>query len=349
MNASSLPPQSPTRATMQIVAAKAGVSLKSVSRVVNNEPHVSAALRLKVEEAIAALEYVPDIAARSLAGQRHFVIGLLLDNPSPHYSMELLSGAYRACREAGYTLQFDNINALKSSGDVGAAVRSLLLGSRVDGFVLTPPLTDDRSVLEMLESYGKPYVRVAPASDAGRSPAVNMDDRAAAAQIADYLWAHGHRRFGFVSSHPDHAAAMLRRGGFLERLRHYSPDIALSEADGDQTFEGGIRAGYALLSAEPRPTAIFAANDDTAVGVMSAAFQLGLRIPQDVSIIGFDDSWAARSVWPLLTTIRQPIAEMGEVAVKLLIERISAREEAAPRISSLDHAFIERASVGEAP
>jgi LacI family transcriptional regulator len=304
---------------MSEVAAAAGVSMKSVSRVINREPNVTEKLRSKVQAAIDSLGYVPEHAARSLAGGRAFAIGLLLDNPSPHYTMKIQAGAYQACREHGFHLLIENLDATRA--DIAAQAQAILMNTRVDGFILTPPLTESAEVMDVLEARGIPYVRIAPVSFPGRSPSFAMDDAAAATELALHFWALGHRRFAVVNGRAEHGAARTRRAGFLEALTNLGLSDPVLEAYGGFDFQVGIEAGRDLLSASPRPTAIFAANDDSAAGVMSAAAQLGLRVPEDVSVAGFDDSWVAKSVWPYLTTVYQPISEMAHAAANLLIER----------------------------
>ncbi|HWU02503.1 MAG TPA: LacI family DNA-binding transcriptional regulator, partial [Novosphingobium sp.] len=293
-------------ATMTDVADAAGVSIKSVSRVINNEPHVSPRLREKVEAAIAALDYVPDTAARSLAGARSFTISVLFDNPSPNYTMKVISGAYRACMENQYHLRIDSLDSSRGDTPLLAQLDQILRHSRCDGFVLTPPLCDNPMLLEVLETRGVRYSRVAPVFDPGRSRAVLIDDAGAAAAVADMFWEHGHRRIGLINGPLNHGAAGNRRRGFLDRLAQLDPDLIVSQADGGFAFEGGMAAGRELLMARRYPTAIFATNDDSAVGAMVACQQQGLSVPGDVSVCGFDDSWVAKTVWPYLTTVRQP-------------------------------------------
>ncbi|MBT0670514.1 LacI family DNA-binding transcriptional regulator [Novosphingobium profundi] len=333
------------RATMQDVARAAGVSLKSVSRVINAEPHVSQKLLDKVQAAIHELRYVPDTAARSLAGQRHFMLGVLLDNPSPHYTMRLVAGAYEACRQHRYTLQFDNIYAAEGPGHQAERIEQILHSSRLDGMILTPPTSDVPELLDSLERKGLPYVRIAPGQDTERSARVTVDDRDAVRQVADYFWERGHRRFGLVRGLWSHPSSRIRRDAFVERLRSHSPDVSIIEADGDYTFEGGLRAGEELLSARRPATAVFASNDDGAAGVMTAAMRLGLKVPHDVSVIGFDDSWVAKSVWPSLTTVRQPLEEMGHAAAQMLISRALGGHHGTFANRHFEHRFIERGTV----
>lgn len=333
------------RVTISDVAKAAGVSMKSVSRIINREPNVSEKLRDKVQIAIDALGYVPDMAARSLASSRAYTIGLLLDNPSPHYTMKIQAGAYQACREHAFHLLIENINS--GADDVADQMKAILFNTRVDGFVLTPPISESGAVMDVLEARGIRYVRIAPTTFPHRSPGFSMDDAAAAGELAAHLWALGHRRFGLVTGPPQHGAASMRREGFIAALRAQGYVDDVLEVYGGFQFERGIEAGRQLLSARQRPTAIFAMNDDSAAGVMSAAAQLGLRVPHDVSVAGFDDSWVAKSVWPYLTTIHQPISEMAYQATTLLIEREGHEGRNGDHL--LDYALIIRASTGTAP
>jgi len=334
-------------ATMADVAKAAGVAIKSVSRVINNEPYVSATLRDKVQTAIAALNYVPDTAARSLAGARSFTISVLFDNPSPNYTMKVLAGAYRACVERQYHLRIDSIDTSADTPALHAALEAIFRNARCDGFVLTPPISDDPRVLDELERYGARYARLAPFRDAERSFSVTIDDAAAAARLADLLHGHGHRRIGLVNGPEQHGAAHTRRQGFIDRLRQIDPGVIITEAMGGFAFEMGIHAGHALLSTPDRPTAIFAANDDSAAGVMVACSQLGLSVPRDVSVCGFDDSWVARTTWPYLTTVFQPIEAMAQTAALMMIDRKDGDD--AQRSFQLDFELILRDSVGPAP
>jgi LacI family transcriptional regulator len=328
------------RVTMAEVAKAASVSMKSVSRVVNREANVSEKLRVKVQKAINDLGYVPDPAARSLAGARTRTIGILFDNPSPYYIMKIQAGAYQACREHGFHLLIENLDS--AAGNVAEQMHEILLNLRVDGFVLTPPLTDNETVLDILDAKGIPYVRIAPVSFLHRSPSFSIDDGAAAAEIAKHFWDLGHRRFGMVTGPVDHGAAGTRRNGFLSALNSLGHEGDVPEAYGGFQFDVAINAGHILLTSPDKPTAIFAMNDDSAAGVMAAAAQLGMRVPQDVAIAGFDDSWIAKSVWPYLTTIYQPITEMSHQAATMLIERDAVKSAAGDCL--LDYRFMVRAS-----
>jgi LacI family transcriptional regulator len=296
--------------------------MKSVSRVINREPNVSEKLRSAVQKAIDSLGYVPDFAARSLAGGRSFTIGLLFDDygnsSMPSYYPKVQSGAYRACRKSGYHLLVETLPA--RSVDFPNLLSESLTTMRVDGFILPPPLADNVRAMDVLEANGIPYARIAPSEDLERAPYVAINDEAAARDMANYLWEMGHRRIGFVAGREDHPAARVRKNGFFNALAEKGCTVA-AEALANFQFDLGIEAAKQLMQANPPPTAIFAANDDSAAGVLTGLAQLGLKVPDDVSVAGFDDSWIALSVWPYLTTIHQPIAEMAEKATQMLIER----------------------------
>lgn len=307
------------RVTLSDVAARAGVSEKSVSRVVNNEPHVSEKLRNRVQEAISELNYVPDHAARSLAGTRSYTISIVLSSQGAPYAIKLIEGAYEACREAQYHLQIEDVDSTQPTAVLISQFEQILLNGRVDGMILSPPCSDNPAIMDLLETRGVPYSRISPFLDISRAPRVYIDEEKAAADIADMFLEMGHRHIGMVTGLMEHGSAVARRKGFIERIARAAPDIAVQEASGNYRFLESIDAGRTLLEGENRPTAIFAANDVSAAGVMSACAQLGLSVPADVSICGFDDSWMAQSVWPFLTTMYQPIAEMASRAAKLLI------------------------------
>ena len=332
--------QASGNATIADVAHRAGVSLKSVSRVINKEPHVSPKLLAKVTAAIAELKYVPDPAARSLAGLRSFTVGVLFDNPSPNYIMKAIAGAYRGCIAHGYHMRFDTLDLAHGSDHVSDQLDAVVRNGRTDGFILTPPLTDNPMILDYLEAQQMRYVRIAPVTDPGRSPAVLIDDGAAAADVADFLWNLGHRRIGLINGPADHGAAGTRRRGFLERLKSLDPAIEVQEVVGDFLFEGGMKAGDELLSSQNRPTAIFATNDDMAAGVLAASAQRGIAVPGDISVVGYDDSWIATSTWPYLTTVHQPIEDMAAAAVDMLLKQNGGDFEE----RMLDYHLVKRAS-----
>ncbi len=330
--------------TINDVAALAGVSIKTVSRVLNDEPYVRQNTRDRVQEAVRQLHYKPNFAARALAGSRAYLIGLYFNNPSLDYVSNIQYGAMIACREAGYHLLVEEIRG--SGPDLQTQADALLSTVRMDGVILTPPVCDQLEVLGALDAAGVPYVRLAPAVELHRAPYVYMDDHRAAYEMTVHLLALGHRRLGFIKGPAGHSATELRYQGFLQALRDHRIEMRPSWAQsGDFSFRSGLAAGEQLLGQTEPPTAIFASNDDMALGVMALAHRLRLDVPEDLSIAGFDDSPSAQVVWPQLTTIRQPVARMASEAAVLLIARHN-ESDGAPQGSLLDFELVIRGSTG---
>ncbi|MFN4040299.1 MAG: LacI family DNA-binding transcriptional regulator [Brevundimonas sp.] len=335
-------------ATIYDVAALAGVSIKSVSRVLNREPNVSAALQEKVRAAVETLDYRPSLSARSLAGASSYLIAAFVDaaltlqhmrsGRGNDYLSRLELGALVECHEAGHHLLVELIDY--GSPSLEARLTALLKALRLDGVLLTPPNADDPLVLDILERSGTPFVRLGAERDLDRGMRVHMDDRQAAHDMTRHLIDLGHRRIGFVSGPPAYAASQARREGFLAALSEAGLAPA-GVADGDFTFDSGRRAGGALLSDQERPTAIFASNDDMALGVLAAAADLGVRTPHALSVCGFDDTPGALFSSPALTTIRQPVAEMAAAATRMLLA--AKRGEVSPS-QKIDYVLLPRPS-----
>jgi LacI family transcriptional regulator len=333
-----------TRARIQEVAKAAGVSLKTVSRVLNNEPNVRPETRERVESAAKALNYRPHPSARSLAGHRSFVIALLYDNPSSNYVMEILGGVLDACAEQQYHLVMQPL--WFERGNFEAAVEELVAHSRPDGVILTPPLTDHPSLLAQLDRAGLPQSSVSPMDT--RRTGVTLDEPAAVRELIAHLVALGHRRIAHITGHPAHGARNWRLAGYREALQQaglpYDPELVI---DGEFSFDSGVRGAHTLLALKQRPTAVFAANDDMAAGVIRVAYELGLSVPQDLSVCGFDDTPMSRQIFPALTTVRQPSREMGRLAALELLR--SLRERSAGRMLQSAYALQLRGSTGPAP
>ncbi|HEU4704402.1 MAG TPA: LacI family DNA-binding transcriptional regulator [Sphingomicrobium sp.] len=310
-----------TRRSIDDVAALAGVSIKTVSRVLNDEPGVRPATRERVEQAIRTLNYRPSLAARSLAGKHSSLIGLLYENPSANYVFDLQSGAIARCRESDQHLFIQSCNDL---GDrMIDEVLAMVEQTHVDGLVVTAPLSANHRLIAALDQRDILFVRVAPDDLDHRSPSVEMDDRAAAAEMTRHLVELGHRRIAFILGHPAHYSSRLRFAGFNSAVAESGLDPSQQSFEqGFNTTDSGLEAGLRLLDRPDRPTAIFASNDDMAAGAILAAHRLGLDVPRDISITGFDDSQLASVVWPPLTTIHQPTYDMCYTATGLLIDLI---------------------------
>jgi LacI family transcriptional regulator len=342
------------RPTIVDIANRAKVSFKTVSRVLNENPRVDPDLRSRVLKAMAELDYRPNLAARSLAGRRGYSIALLIDRTElfsdqdansyfAPYLVDLQAGALLACREAGYHFFIEPFDPRgpEFPGNLRAQLSKLAL----DGVVLAPPSADRRELLDALEEWEIPYVRIAPGIDPGRAPSVATDEYHGAFAMAEHLLSLGHRQIGFVAGPESHIAAGIRLVAFREAAAGRADLIV---EPGDFTFAGGLTAGAVLLERADRPTAIFAANDFMAGGVVAAATRAGLRVPQDVSIAGFDDSAIARFVWPPLTTVRQPIRAMAHAAIEYLVA-LAAGQDDPPRETMLASQLIERESTAKTP
>ena len=330
--------------TIVDVAAQAGVSIKTVSRVLNHEPGVQEKTREQVLKVVAALKYRPKLSARSLAGARSFLIGLLYYDPSAAFVGGVQQGATVRCREAGYHLVVESLH--NDAPDIASQVERMVAALRPDGMILTPPLCDNAVVLQALEDSQTPYVLISPGDNnvAGRA-SVRMDDVHAAEEVTNLLISLGHERIGFIKGAPDQAASARRYAGFERAMQaHGLPIEADLVWEGDFTFPTGVEGAHQLLSRRTRPTAVFASNDDMALGVLAAAQRLGLSVPGDLSITGFDDSSAAGLVWPPLTTVRQPMAAMARMAVEMLIG-LSGKGDAEPELHRvLPHELVVRDS-----
>ena len=330
--------------TITDVADAAGVSIKTVSRVFNNEPNVRPLTRDRVLAAATELDYHPNVAARSLAGRRSFLIGLAYENPSPNYVVDLQTGALDRLHGERYRLLvLPFADAATASGKMQAIARA----SGLDGVVLAPPLCDDAATVAELEACGLPYARIAPTSGGSHAPDVAMDDRSAARAVIDHLAGLGHKRIGIVRGHVTHASAAARLEGYRAGLEAHGLTVEPElESQGAYTFLSGYEAGRQLLALEDRPTAIFASNDDMAAGVLNAAYEAGVAVPGDLSVVGFDDSNIASVVWPRLTTIHQPIRDMAREATGALLALIE--DEEVPPHRMLPYQLVVRGSTGPA-
>lgn len=325
------------RANIKDVSQAAGVSIKTVSRVLNNERYVRPATRARVEEAMAALGFQPSQAARALAGGKSFQIALVCSNPGPYYLHGLIAGLRGRCAAEGVRLI---VHAYEVEADkLGADVLTFFRKMGFDGAILTPPIVDNEPVLDELERAGTPYVRISPGVQPERSASVQIDNEGAARRMTERLIALGHRRIGFVVGHRSFAVSNQRLSGYLDALREAGIPLDLGLVQqGWFDFRSGQAAAEELLSLPEPPTAIFASSDDMAAGVLNVAHQRSIRVPDQLSIAGFDDTDLASLVWPTLTTMRQPIRAMAEKAAELLF---SGNSEQVVLPSDL----IERASI----
>ncbi len=337
------------RATINDVARRAGVSIKTVSRVVNGEPNVGAATRERVEAAIAELNYRPNPSARSLAARHSHQIALVYDDPSAYeipssgYVIHMQQGALSVCKATNYELLIHPCNY--RDRQVGSELKSFIGQSRPAGIILAAPLSNMPRVVRAIEETGVPVVRLSPGKALRGRHCIGTNDREISSEMTQYLASLGHRRIAFITGHKRHQAVGNRYLGYQDGLR--ASGLPFSErlvVEGDNSIGSGEAAAMRLLKRKRRPTAIFAANDDMAGGVVRAADRLGVNIPADLSVAGFDDIALARQLYPSLTTIRQPLETMAAKAARVLIQ---GKQNGAMDV--LPAAILIRESTGPAP
>jgi len=335
-----------SRARIQDVAKKSGVSMMTVSRVLNNDSKVSDKTRVKVMAAVRQLKYRPNVSARRLASNKSFFLGLLYDNPSASYVSQFLLNALKKCRQKGYHLIIDEVdNNIKSTL---ASVEELINISQVDGIILLPPVCDNPEVLSLLNNTNVPYVRIAPDTHLNSAPYICIDDYQAAFDVTEQLINKGHRRIAHIIGDSKQGVSRLRYQGYLDALRSNKINVPPEYIEqGAFTYKSGLIAAKKILSLPEKPSAIFAANDDMAAATISAAHMEGIEVPAKLSIVGFDDTQVATIVWPNISTVRQPINKMAELAIELLSSgRLDDLSQAKPYEirSVLDFEIIERES-----
>jgi len=330
-----------TRVTITDVARAVGTSKKTISRVLNSDPNVSDSMRQSVLAAIAELNYRPLTSARSLATNRSFMIGLLYDNRSPSYIMEVQAGVLEACEAQHYSMMVQPL--VSSAADFVERVEDILSRHRPDGLILTPPLTDHPQLLDCLHRQGVPFASIAPRDHPENCIGVMLREREAAAAMVEHLVSLGHRRIAHIIGDLEHGAGIWRLAGYRDGLaRAGLKEDPAYMVQGRFSFESGVAAMRLLLALPSRPTAVFAGDDDMAVGAIWAAAEAGVSIPRDISICGFDDTTIATQVWPPLTTIHQPVREMGRRATQELLLRVLNKGEA--RMVEVDYQMRIRAS-----
>ena len=308
------------RSTIKDVAERARVSLKTVSRVINNEPSVTPATQARVTQAIAELDYKPDPSARNLRNGLSYVIGLVYDNPNPYHIIAMQKGVLAACRETGFGLQIQPVDS--TSPLLADELVEFVQRSRLAGLVLTAPMSERTDLVAALAERGIALVRIIAATEDPDDglPCIYVDDRSAAYEITEHLIQLGHRRIGFLWGGAQHRSSGERYAGYEKALKDYGIPVDEQLAvPGDYTFDDGFRGARGLLALHEPPTAIFGSNDEIAAGVLAAAKSAGINVPYELSIAGFEDSPFSRQSWPSLTTAKQATDSIAKQATRLLI------------------------------
>ncbi|MDT7838608.1 LacI family DNA-binding transcriptional regulator [Aquabacterium sp. OR-4] len=336
--------RSPKVATIADVARHAGVSPMTVSRVVNGELNVRLETRQKVQAALAALNYVPNQAARNLAGSDLIRIGVIYNDPSASYLNKFLIGLLNKS-------SLSNVRLVVQRCDVRAQEATMvaeMLQNGLDGLILPPPFCDSQALLKLVAETDTPAVTVSSGLPGAQVCAVGIDDYRAAYVMTRHLLQLGHQRLGFIVGDPKQTSSDRRLAGFHAAMA----DAGLGAsnelvAQGLFSYRSGLDAAEVLLSDEQRPTAIFASNDDMAAATVAIAHRMGLDVPSDLTVVGFDDAPLATTIWPELTTVRQPIAEMAAAAVDLVVRQVRSRrngESIAPEQMLMDFELVRRQS-----
>lgn len=334
------------RHTINDVARMAGVSKKTISRVINESPFVKEETRKAVLEIIRETGYVPDPQARGLAFRRSFLIGLIYDNPNPQHTVSHQQGILTALQGSGFELVVRPID--RASPKRLDEMRTFIERQKLFGVVLPSPVSEDEALVALLKELDCRYVRIAsvPMDEASRM--VVSHDGKGAAEAARHLADLGHTRIGLISGPPTFRSSVERRKGFEAGLaeRGLSLDPSLVK-QGAYTYESGIAAAQDLLALKDRPTAVFCLNDEMAAGVYQSAREAGLRIPEDLSVVGFDDAPIASRLWPAMTSVRLPLQDMGRMAGEMLAP--NPMREKLPDAHEVQPELIRRASSAKAP
>lgn len=312
--------------TIKHVAADAGVSLQTVSRVINNEPNVRPSMKERVQMSIDKLGYVPSIAAQRMSGSRSYLILAINDRErtiadwksrqGTDWVDQMLFGGMLKCAEYGYRMIFELVDTHNDhvERELGATLAAL----QPDGVILTPPHSENPLITGFLAKRKIPFARIGSITS-GAGIAMTMDDKGSARRATDHLIGLGHKRIGFISGSEEYDLSTWRIDGWLKAMSAAGLRTDDLLARGDFGYESGIAATNALLALEDRPTAIIASNDQMALAALDTLTKCGLKVPQDVSLISFDNTPVVRFTDPQLTAVDQPIAATFSKAVELLI------------------------------
>jgi len=334
--------------TISHVAADAGVSLQTVSRVINNEPNVRPEMKARVQASIEKLHYVPSIAAQRMSGSRSYLILVINDRErtiaewrarrGADWVDQMLLGGMLTSAEHGYRMIFELVDT--HNDHVERELSGTIAALQPDGIILTPPHSENPLITKLLDQRKIPFARIGSLTP-GSGFAIHMGDAGSAAQATQHLIGLGHTRIGFIAGAPDYNLSHWRVEGWRQAMAQAGlPDAGLC-APGDFSYDSGREAALALLNLDPAPTAIIASNDQMALATLDIAHERNLAVPGDLSIISFDNTPVVRFTTPQLTAVDQPIAATFSKAVELLIHQATSSSEQPYLVPG---SLVERAS-----
>lgn len=341
--------------TIKHVAADAGVSLQTVSRVINNEPTVREEMKARVQASIDRLGYVPSIAAQRMSGSRSYLILAVNDRErtiadwqarqGTDWVDQMLLGGMLKCSEHGYRLILELIDT--HSDHVERELLAAIAALQPDGIILTPPHSDNAQIVDLLAGQRIPFVRIGSQQN-GSGISVSMDDEGSARTATRYLIERGHRRIGFIAGSAEYNLSAWRVDGWRAAMDEAGFETAGLLAQGDFSYGSGEAAATRLLGSDNPPSAIIASNDQMALATLEVARVRGLRVPEDLSIISFDNTPLVHFTQPPLTAVDQPIAATASRAVELIIAAQKG-DELPDGLTVISAAIVERGSVAPPP
>ena len=326
------------KSTIKDVAQMAGVSFKTVSRVINQEASVKEETVKKVHQAIEALNYQPNSAARNLAGTRSYTLGFVYDNPNAYYVIDMQNGILSECRENGYELVIHPCSA--ASQNIVDEISTMAKRSQIAGLIISPPLSEMPDVLDALQSLNIQFVRIISGSEDSKesTPCLFIHDQEAAFEITEHLIEQGHKKIAFISGDKDHHSTDERVKGYRQALEKHGIDVPDNYLfEGQYSFETGVEGAKALLALDTPPTAIFSCNDEIAAGALFGARLTGVEVPHQLAIAGFEDSPFSRQTWPKLTTAAQPTNLIARKAASILINHVALQRTEKGNQNNVQH------------
>jgi len=328
--------------TIQDVAKAAGVSVATVSRVLNNHPSVSEKTRKKVQKVIEELNYQPNLLGRNLRRSETKMILVLLQNIANPFYSKVIKGIEDVGHRNGYYITICNTD---SDPDKENVYLKLLKNRLVDGVIFLAPIISDEELTEIGKNYS--VVQCCEYKELAEVSSVSIDNEAAAYKATQHLINQGHKRIGMINGISGFISETLREKGYKRALQEagiqIDPGLIIKESYG---YKGGQRAAKYFLSIEKRPTAIFAVSDIIAIGAIKEIKDNGLSVPDDIAVVGFDDTGIASMYDPPLTTVAQPRYDLGRVAMEIMLERIKNNEAESRRVFLEHNLIIRESTVG---